>query len=68
MAAWVAGSGYDAKHATPTPGELHRRFKGLPSPCEVVIQVVGSSVNPADTYATSGVAGSDVSGIIVMAY
>jgi len=57
--------GFDASYPTPKAGDLHKRFKNLPSKCEVVVQIISSSVNPADKYATSGIGGSDIAGHVV---
>ena len=64
MYAWRTDTGY-TQIETPHPGVLHDRFRGLPSRCEVLVQVLASSVNPADQYATTGTMGSDLSGRVV---
>jgi NADPH:quinone reductase-like Zn-dependent oxidoreductase len=65
MGAWVAEKGYEASYPTPIPGDLHKRFKDLPTECEVIVQIHASSVNPADIYTRTGVMGSDISGTVV---
>lgn len=49
-------------------GDLHHRFVDLPTACEVLVRVLGSSVNPADRGAPSGpsvVMGADIAGRVV---
>jgi len=39
MAAWLGTKGYEDSYPTPKPGELHKKFKDLPSECEVLVKV-----------------------------
>ena len=51
MSAWVAdpdGSSALQSVAPPPLGALHAAFEGLPSECELLIDVAASSVNPVD--------------------
>jgi len=53
--------------AVPTVGDLRRKFHGLPDSCEVLLHVLGSSVNPADRTAAGPfpqVLGSDVVAVV----
>ncbi|GAB5362819.1 hypothetical protein AAMO2058_000831500 [Amorphochlora amoebiformis] len=72
MAAYIAvgANNYEFvdNFAAPRLGTLHHLFQNLTA-CEVLIQVMGSSVNPADRYNDAyripKVIGSDISGIII---
>ena len=68
MAAFVSPiPAYNNSYRTPRLGDLHRRFEDLPTACEVLVRVIGSSVNPADRGTPSGsvVMGADISGRVV---
>jgi len=61
-------SGKVVNTAVPQLGDLHKKHKGLPNSCEVLVNVKYSSINPADR-ASPGpypqVMGSDVAGTVV---
>ena len=69
----AARQSYEAKFAQPQLGDLHKLYSKLPSPCEVQIKVMASSVNPSDKYPNIAaslkirghVLGSDVAGTVV---
>ncbi len=68
MAAFVSPvPAYNGSFRTPRLGDLHRRFQDLPTACEVLVRVIGSSVNPADRGSPSGsvVMGADIAGRVV---
>ena len=53
----------------PKLGLLHARFAKLPTECEVLVQVMASSVNPCDRGTDAAlipkVLGSDIAGVVV---
>jgi len=66
----TAPSSFEVQQAAQVPalGDLHKRFKALPSSCEVLVAVNFSSINPADLRAAGPfpqVMGSDLSGVII---
>ena len=73
MGGFVSVSARDFKYETdvPTPklGYLHDTFAMLPSPCEVLVKVMASSVNPCDRGTDAArnpkVIGSDIAGVVV---
>lgn len=66
---------FDSDLDVPVIGSLHDTFENLPSnfsSCEVLVQVMASSVNPSDVTPSVGrskkqkvVLGSDVAGVVV---
>ena len=61
---------FEPAFAVPAVGDLHRRYSGLTTSCEVLLQVAASSVNPSDIHPSVAaselplVLGSDVSGVV----
>eukprot|EP00750_Incisomonas_marina_P015101 INCI18079.1.p1 GENE.INCI18079.1~~INCI18079.1.p1 ORF type:complete len:216 (+),score=40.18 INCI18079.1:73-720(+) len=71
----AATAAFDSDLDVPVIGSLHDTFESLPSnfsSCEVLVQVLASSVNPSDVTPSVGrskkqkvVLGSDVAGVVV---
>jgi NADPH:quinone reductase-like Zn-dependent oxidoreductase len=59
----------ESEFRTPQVGDLHKVFGDLPHPCEVVVKVAASSINPCDAGTdgerTPKVLGSDIAGTVV---
>lgn len=69
MAAFVSPTpSFNPTFRTPRLGDLHHRFVNLPTTCELLVRVIGSSVNPADRGAPGStvVMGSDIAGRVVV--